>query len=54
MGERAQKKNSEECQENNSLKKLTKNIYTKPSLKSGNDEVYKKVLTYKFSFKLQV
>ena len=45
MGEKEQKKDSEESRENNSSEILIKNIYSKPVLASENDEIYKKIVT---------
>ena len=39
MGEREQKKDSEECRENNTFEILIKNIYSKPVIESENDGI---------------
>ena len=40
MGERKEKKDSEESQESNSLKIMIKNTYSEPVLESENDEIF--------------
>ena len=53
MGEREQKEDSEESQENNSLKILMRNIYIKPVLESEKMKCEKNYYI-QFSSKLQV
>ena len=40
VGERKEKKDSEESQKSNSLKIMIKNTYSKPVLESENDEIF--------------
>ena len=48
MGEKEQKKDSEEIRENNSSKIFIKNIYSKPVFESENDEILKKIVIHSF------
>ena len=48
VGEKEQKKDSEEIRENNSSKISIKNIYSKPVFELENDEILKKIVIHSF------